>query len=77
MPEDLELETVTVKAQADKPAAAPPGTQSTIDEKTIEQRMVRDIKDLIRYEPGVNVGSDPHRFGSTGFTIRAWAATGC
>ncbi|WP_082877683.1 TonB-dependent hemoglobin/transferrin/lactoferrin family receptor [Methylomonas koyamae] len=70
MPEDLELETVTVKAQADKPAAAPPGTQSTIDEKTIEQRMVRDIKDLIRYEPGVNVGSDPQRFGSTGFTIR-------
>lgn len=69
-PEELELETVTVKAQAEKPAAAPSGTQSTIDAKTIEQRMVRNIKDLIRYEPGVNVGNDPQRFGASGFTIR-------
>ncbi|WP_445372509.1 TonB-dependent hemoglobin/transferrin/lactoferrin family receptor [Methylomonas sp. HW2-6] len=69
-PEELELETVTVKVQAEKPAAAPPGTQSTIDAKTIEQRMVRNIKDLIRYEPGVNVGNDPQRFGASGFTIR-------
>ncbi len=46
------------------------GTTSVITEKDMEQRMVRDIKDLIRYEPGVNVGSDPQRFGSTGFSIR-------
>ncbi|TPQ29247.1 TonB-dependent hemoglobin/transferrin/lactoferrin family receptor [Methylomonas koyamae] len=69
-PEELELETVTVKAQTEKSAATPPGTQSTIDAKTIEQRMIRNIKDLIRYEPGVNVGNDPQRFGASGFTIR-------
>ncbi|WP_427500656.1 TonB-dependent hemoglobin/transferrin/lactoferrin family receptor [Methylomonas sp. MED-D] len=68
--EDLELPTVTVKSAAEVQKTASAGTQSTIEAATIEQRMVRDIKDLIRYEPGVNVGSDPQRFGSTGFTIR-------
>jgi hemoglobin/transferrin/lactoferrin receptor protein len=69
--EDVELAPVTVKAKIDPPPAKTvPGTESTIDAATIEQRMVRSIKDLIRYEPGVNVGSDPQRFGATGFTIR-------
>ncbi len=72
--EDVELAPVTVKAKIDHPPAkAVPGTESTIDAATIEQRMVRNIKDLIRYEPGVNVGSDPQRFGSTGFSIRGLA----
>lgn len=70
-PEAIELETVTVKAKVDESAAKPvPGTESTIDAATMEQRMVRNIKDLIRYEPGVNVGSDPQRFGASGITIR-------
>jgi len=69
--EDVELAIVTVKAKnGNPPAKAVPGTESAIDAATIEQRMVRNIKDLIRYEPGVNVGNDPQRFGVSGFTIR-------
>lgn len=47
---------------------------SVIDRKTIEERQVRDVQDLVRYEPGVTVskttsGVDP--FGNlAGFTIR-------
>ncbi|WP_235048902.1 TonB-dependent hemoglobin/transferrin/lactoferrin family receptor [Methylomonas sp. MK1] len=68
---DVELAPVTVKAKIDPPSAkAVAGTESTIDAATMEQRMVRNIKDLIRYEPGVNVGNDPQRFGASGFTIR-------
>jgi hemoglobin/transferrin/lactoferrin receptor protein len=47
---------------------------TVIDRKTIEERQVRDVQDLVRYEPGVTVskttsGVDP--FGNlAGFTIR-------
>lgn len=68
---DLELDTVYVSAPAQPTApVALPGTHSSIDSATIEQRMVRNLKDLIRYEPGVNVGNDPQRFGASGITIR-------
>lgn len=68
---DLELDTVYVSAPAESAAAAElPDTRSNIDAATMEQRMVRNLKDLIRYEPGVNVGNDPQRFGASGITIR-------
>jgi hemoglobin/transferrin/lactoferrin receptor protein len=47
---------------------------TVIDRKTIEERQIRDIQDLVRYVPGVTVskttsGTDP--FGNlAGFTIR-------
>jgi outer membrane cobalamin receptor len=43
---------------------------TTIDAQEIERRPVRGIADLIRYEPGVDVRSDPNRFGASGFNIR-------
>ena len=51
-----------------------PATVTVIDRKEIEKNMVRDIDDLVRYEPGIKVdrqtsGTDP--FGNLGgFTIR-------
>lgn len=69
--DEIELKTVTVNAKANKPTVRElPGTSSTIGSETIEKQLVRNIKDLIRYEPGVNVGNDPQRFGASGFTIR-------
>ncbi len=47
---------------------------TVIDRKQLEERQVRDIQDLVRYEPGITVakttsGTDP--FGNlAGFTIR-------
>ena len=42
---------------------------TVVDEEQMEKELVTDIKDLARFEPGVNVGSDG-RSGSEGFNIR-------
>ncbi|RYZ14823.1 MAG: TonB-dependent hemoglobin/transferrin/lactoferrin family receptor [Alphaproteobacteria bacterium] len=57
-----------------------PATVSVISDKTIEDELVTDIKDLVRFEPGVTVRSSPARFGAAlgstgrdrnaGFSIR-------
>ncbi len=47
-----------------------PATITTIDAREIDHNLVRSIEDLIRYEPGVGVASDPTRFGGMSFNIR-------
>lgn len=51
-----------------------PATVTIIDRAEIERRMVRDMNDLVRYEPGVNVDRITSRVDPTsslaGFTIR-------
>ena len=47
-----------------------PATISTIDSRDIDRNLVRSMQDLIRYEPGVSVSSDPNRFGASSFNIR-------
>ncbi|MNH48707.1 Hemin receptor precursor [compost metagenome] len=57
-----------------------PASVSIITADTIENNLVTDIKDLIRFEPGVSVPTSPARFsaalsgagrdGNSGFTIR-------
>ena len=41
-----------------------------VESETIEQQVMRSIRDLVRYEPGVSVGRNPNRFGNQGFNIR-------
>ena len=57
-----------------------PASVTVITAETIETNLVTDIKDLIRFEPGVSVPTSPARFsaalsgagrdGNSGFTIR-------
>jgi len=57
-----------------------PASVSIITSETIENMLATDIKDLIRFEPGVSVPTSPARFsaalsgagrdGNSGFTIR-------
>ncbi|WP_296279690.1 TonB-dependent hemoglobin/transferrin/lactoferrin family receptor [Pseudoxanthomonas sp.] len=47
-----------------------PNTVSVIDREELDDRLVRDIKALVRYEPGVTVTSSFGRFGLGGFRIR-------
>lgn len=57
-----------------------PGTVSVITAEEIEDNLVDDIKDLVRFEPGVSVRTQPARFnaafsstgrdGNSGFNIR-------
>ncbi|MFT4671057.1 MAG: hemoglobin/transferrin/lactoferrin receptor protein [Pseudohongiellaceae bacterium] len=67
---DNNLETITVTAtRAERSISDVAGTVSVISAETIEENMIRDIRDLIRYEPGISV-SGGGRFGLSGFTIR-------
>ena len=47
-----------------------PATITTIDAQQINRGLVRTLQDLVRYEPGVTVNSDPNRFGASSINIR-------
>lgn len=58
-------ETVTVTAvRTAKNVNAVPATVTVIDDQDIADGMIKTIKDLIRFEPGVSVRSQPSRFGA-------------
>jgi hemoglobin/transferrin/lactoferrin receptor protein len=76
-----EVDKVTVTAtRSEKAVEDTPVTVSVISSTEIEDRLVKDIRDLIRFEPGVSVRSAPARFtaagastgrdGNAGFNIR-------
>jgi len=46
------------------------GTITSIDADRIEAEQIRDIADLVRYEPGLSVDREASRFGLGGFNIR-------
>jgi hemoglobin/transferrin/lactoferrin receptor protein len=50
--------------RTEKPASAVPASVSVITAEEIETQIATDIKDLVRYEPGVSVRSSPTRFGA-------------
>lgn len=65
------LETVTVVGtRTERALGEVEATISVYGQEDIERRLVRDIQDLVRYEPGVSVGGTGSRFGLDGFTIR-------
>ncbi len=47
-----------------------PGAVSVITADDAEKRAAQDIKDLVRYEPGITVRDQGSRFGLAGFTLR-------
>lgn len=66
-----QFDTVTVTAtRTEQKLDEVPSTVSVITERDVDQNNVNDIKDLVRYEPGVSVGGSGSRFGLSGFTIR-------
>ena len=65
------LDAVTVSATLrPAPLKETPGTVSVIDDVTIEERLVADFADLVKYEPGVYVENNVTRLGLNGFNIR-------
>lgn len=63
-------ELVVVASRVEETAGDTAATVTSIDAEEIDRRNVRDIKDLVRYEPGVSVSNDAARFGLGGFVIR-------
>jgi hemoglobin/transferrin/lactoferrin receptor protein len=46
------------------------GTVSVVEREDLDRRQSQDIRDLVRYEPGITVLEEPDRFGPQGFVIR-------
>lgn len=68
---EKQLSTVTVTAtRTERPVEDAPGTVTVIEAETIERNVMKDITDLVRYEPGVSVSNNPGRFGPNSFNIR-------
>ena len=65
------LDAVTVTATlSPMPVQDTPGMVSVIDDETIQERLIRDFADLVKYEPGVYVENHVTRLGQNGFNIR-------
>jgi hemoglobin/transferrin/lactoferrin receptor protein len=65
-----ELETVTVYARRMVPVSRVAAIVSVIPREAIERTLVTDVKQLVRYEPGLAVRSDPFRFGTDTIAVR-------
>jgi hemoglobin/transferrin/lactoferrin receptor protein len=65
-----ELETVTVYARRITPVARVAATVTVIDDARIDATLASDIRDVVRYEPGLSVRNDPFRFGLDTVSIR-------
>ncbi|MCG3200172.1 MAG: Hemin receptor [Gammaproteobacteria bacterium] len=61
---------VVVAAGRPQPTAEVVGDVSVIDRSEVERLQAQDLRDLVRYEPGVAVVNDPARFGAESFNIR-------
>jgi hemoglobin/transferrin/lactoferrin receptor protein len=53
-----------IGTRTEKPASEVPATVSVITAHDLEDQLAADIKDMVRYEPGVSVRSSPTRFGA-------------
>lgn len=71
-PTEVELGEVRVRASPDPNmiVEAQTTSQSSISAQEIAEQQVSNIKDLVRYEPGVSVTNNPSRFGLAGLNIR-------
>ena len=66
-----ELERVQVTAtRSERAIADVPNTVDVIERERMDELLVRDLKDLFRYEPGITVGSSFGRFGLGDIRIR-------
>jgi hemoglobin/transferrin/lactoferrin receptor protein len=68
--EATELEMVTVSARRLVPVSRVAATVTVITEADLQRGLAADVKQMVRYEPGLSVRSDPFRFGLDTFTVR-------
>ncbi len=61
---------VSVASRSAQPAREVAGTVSLIERERMDQTLVQDLADAVRYEPGVSAPEDASRFGVQGFSIR-------
>ena len=64
------LETVTVYARRITPVTRVAATVTVIDAARIDATLASDIREIVRYEPGLTVRNDPFRFGLDTIAVR-------
>jgi hemoglobin/transferrin/lactoferrin receptor protein len=64
------VETVTVYALRPTPVTRVAAAVTVIDQADIERSLATDVKQLVRYQPGLAVRNDPFRFGLDTFSVR-------
>jgi len=72
-PEVVKQESIVVVAVASRvpePLDGTPATVTVIDRPQLEQEVARDIRDALRYEPGISVENLSTRFGLGNVSIR-------
>ncbi len=67
---DENIETLVVIGKTPRKVQDVVGAVSVIDSELIEQKLVHDIADLLRYEVGINVINSGSRFGNSSIAIR-------
>ena len=67
---DTELETITVYARRLTPVSGAAATVTVIDQARIAATLATDIREIVRYEPGISVRNDPFRFGLDTIAVR-------
>ena len=67
---DTPVEKVTVTATRQKRKADEvPATVTVITSKELEDNMATDVKDVVRFEPGVSVRANPSRFSAASSSL--------
>lgn len=67
----IALDQITVSATRQaQDVTSVPGSVSVHDRAELDRQNVNNIRDLVRYEPGVSVGGAGQRSGTTGYNIR-------
>ena len=61
---------VVVASRVEQPIGDIAGSVALIERGQIETRLIRDIRDLARYDATLSVNEDASRFGTQGFAIR-------
>jgi len=67
---DPDLETVTVYALRPTPVMRVAAAVTVVDSAEIRRELAGDVKQLVRYLPGIAVRNDPFRFGLDTFSVR-------
>jgi outer membrane receptor protein involved in Fe transport len=65
-----EFDRVVVTARTERAPEDVPSTVTAVDREEMDRQIVRDLKDLFRYEPGITVTSSFGRFGLGNVRIR-------
>lgn len=65
-----DLETVTIYALRPTPVTRVAAAVTVIDAEQMQRELSTDVKQLVRYQPGIAVRNDPFRFGLDSFAVR-------